>query len=68
MSGERSYGFGWGGGDDNSLMTNNSVQAPDFNRQDENSLQIRADYELSAIPGLKIMARRTIGESSVILG
>jgi len=62
VSGDSSYDYTWGGDDDNGLMTTNSVQIMDFNNQDEDSWQLRADYTVAAVPGLSVMARHTDGE------
>lgn len=63
VSGDSGYDYMWGGDDDNSLLTSNSVQILDFNRLDEDSLQVRADYDFANIfPGFKMMARHTMGE------
>lgn len=62
VSGDSGYAYGWGGQDDNSLMTWNAVQINDFNNQDEDSWQLRADYAFSAVPGLSAMIRHVEGE------
>ena len=62
VSGDSSYDYEWGGEDNNGLQVCNSVQIMDFNRQDEDSYQLRADYTVEAIPGLKAMVRHTMGE------
>ncbi len=62
VSGDSGYDYLWGGDDDNSLMTTNAVQIMDFNRQDEDSWQLRADYAVASVPGLSLMARHTDGE------
>ncbi len=59
--GDEDYVHTWGGSDDNGLMTWNSVQINDFNRADEDSWQLRADYKFS--PSLKGMIRHTSGET-----
>ncbi len=62
ISGDTGYDFTWGGDDDNVLQTSHSVQIMDFNRQDEDSWQLRADYAVSSIKGLSLMARHTWGD------
>jgi len=62
VSGDTAYNYGWGGADDNGLMTTNAVQIMDFNNQDEDSWQLRADYTVAAVQGLSVMARHTDGE------
>lgn len=62
VSGDSGYDYLWGGDDDNGLMTTNAVQIMDFNRKDEDSWQLRADYKVASVPGLKVMARHTSGE------
>lgn len=62
VSGDTGYNYGWGSADDNGLMTTNAVQIMDFNRLDEDSWQLRADYAVAAVPGLKAMLRHTSGE------
>ncbi|SMR69158.1 OprD family outer membrane porin [Marinobacterium sediminicola] len=61
IGGDDDYNYGWGGEDSNVLMTWNSVQYLDFNWADEQSLQVRADYNVAAVPGLSLMARHTEG-------
>ena len=55
--------YSWDGfqNDNNVLMVWNSVQILDFNNADEESLQVRADYNVAAVPGLSLMARHTEG-------
>jgi imipenem/basic amino acid-specific outer membrane pore len=60
--GDYGYNYFWGGSDDNGLMTWNSVQYNDFNRKDEDSWQLRADYNFAQVPGLKGMVRHTSSE------
>ena len=62
VSGDSAYNYFWGGQDDNGLQTSNSVQINDFNNQDEDSWQLRADYTVAAVQGLSVMARHTDGE------
>ncbi len=62
VSGDSGYNYTWGGQDDNGLQTSNSVQILDFNNQDEDSWQLRADYQVESIAGLTMMARHTWGE------
>lgn len=62
VSGDTAYNYAWGGADDNGLMTTNAVQIMDFNNQDEDSWQLRADYTVAAVQGLSVMARHTDGE------
>lgn len=62
VSGDSGYDYTWGGQDDNGLQTSNSVQILDFNNQDEDSWQLRADYQVSSIAGLSMMARHTWGD------
>jgi hypothetical protein len=62
VSGDSGYDYLWGGEDDNGLQTSNSVQILDFNRLDEDSWLIRADYQVAAVPGLGVMARHTWGD------
>lgn len=61
VGGDTAYDWGWGGQNDSSLMTWNSIQYSDFNRKDEDSYQIRADYK-TPIQGLNVMARHVEGE------
>lgn len=61
VGGDNRYDFVWGGDDDNGLMTWNSVQILDFNNADEESVQLRVDYNVAAVPGLSLMARHTEG-------
>lgn len=60
--GDYAYDYFWGGNDDNGLMTWNAVQYNDFNRKDEDSWQLRADYNFAQVPGLKGMVRHTTSE------
>lgn len=62
VSGDSGYDYAWGGEDDNGLQTSNSVQILDFNRLDEDSWQVRADYQVASVPGLNMMARHTWGD------
>lgn len=59
IGGDDGYDYFWGGEDSNVLMVWNSVQYLDFNSADEQSLQVRADYNVAAVPGLSLMARHT---------
>ncbi|GAA0683058.1 OprD family porin [Marinobacterium maritimum] len=59
IGGDNGYDYFWGGEDSNVLMVWNSVQYLDFNSDDEQSLQVRADYNVAAVPGLSLMARHT---------
>ncbi|MDY6891078.1 MAG: OprD family outer membrane porin [Pseudomonadota bacterium] len=63
VGGDDGYDYSWDGfeHDNNVLMTWNSVQYLDFNSDDEQSLQLRADYEVAAVPGLSLMGRHTEG-------
>ena len=61
VGGDTGYDFGWGGENDSYLMTWNAIQYSDFNRQDEDSYQIRVDYK-TPIAGLNLMARHVEGE------
>ncbi|MBA4502737.1 OprD family outer membrane porin [Marinobacterium marinum] len=63
VGGDDGYDYSWDGfkNDNNVLMTWNSVQVLDFNNADEESVQVRADYSVSAVPGLSLMARHTEG-------
>ena len=61
VGGDVGYNTSWGGNDDHYFMTWNSIQYSDFNRQDEDSYQIRADYN-TPIQGLSVMARHVEGE------
>ncbi len=61
VGGDDGYDYGWGGEDSNVLMVWNSVQYLDFNSADEESLQVRVDYNVAAVPGLSLMARHTEG-------
>ncbi|PSL13277.1 imipenem/basic amino acid-specific outer membrane pore [Marinobacterium halophilum] len=62
-TGDEYYDYSWDGfnNDNHILMTWNSVQYSDFNNADEQSLQVRADYTVAAVPGLSLMARHTEG-------
>lgn len=64
VGGDDAYDYSWDGfnHDDMGLMTWNAVQIQDFNRKDEDSWQLRADYKVAAVPGLKAMVRHTEGE------
>lgn len=63
VGGDDSYDYSWDGFDNDNhiLMTWNSVQYLDFNYADEESLQLRADYNVAAVPGLSLMACHTEG-------
>ncbi len=63
IGGDNGYDYSWDGFDNDNhiLMTWNSVHVLDFNSADEESLQLRADYNVSAVPGLSFMARHTEG-------
>jgi len=63
VGGESGYDYSWDGfnKDNHILMVWNSVQYLDFNSQDEQSLQLRADYQVAGVPGLSLMARHTKG-------
>lgn len=61
VGGDNGYDYSWGGEDNNILMVWNSVQYLDFNSADEESVQVRADYNVAAVPGLSLMARHTEG-------
>lgn len=61
IGGDDGYDYSWGGEDNNILMVWNSVQYLDFNSEDEQSMQLRADYNVSSVPGLSLMARHTRG-------
>ncbi len=63
VGGDDGYDYSWDGfnNDNNVLMVWNSVQILDFNSADEESLQVRADYNVAAVPGLSLMARHTEG-------
>lgn len=61
IGGDDGYDYIWGSEDNNILMVWNSVQYLDFNSADEQSLQVRADYNVASVPGLSLMARHTEG-------
>jgi len=63
IGGDDGYDYSWDGfnNDNHILMTWNSVQYLDFNNADEQSLQVRADYNVASVPGLSLMARHTEG-------
>ncbi len=61
VGGDVGYSYGWGGEDDNYLLTWNAVQYSDFNRLDEESFQLRLDYT-TPIEGLRGMIRHVNGE------
>lgn len=63
IGGDNGYDYSWDGFDNDNhiLMTWNSVQYLDFNSADEQSLQLRADYNVASVPGLSFMARHTEG-------
>lgn len=63
IGGDNGYDYSWDGfnNDNNILMVWNSVQYLDFNSADEQSFQVRADYEVASAPGLSLMARHTSG-------
>jgi hypothetical protein len=63
IGGDDGYDYSWDGfnNDNNILMVWNSVQYLDFNSADEQSLQVRADYNVASVPGLSLMARHTEG-------
>ncbi|MBV0932074.1 OprD family outer membrane porin [Marinobacterium weihaiense] len=63
IGGDNGYDYSWDGfeNDNHILMAWNSVQYSDFNNDDEQSLQVRADYNVAAVPGLSLMARHTEG-------
>lgn len=61
VGGDVAYNKSWGGNDDNYFQTWQAVQFSDFNRLDEDSYQIRADYQ-TPIQGLNLMVRHVEGE------
>ena len=61
IGGDDAYDYGWGGPDSSLPAVWNSVQFNDFNRKDEDSFQLRADYSFPAVPGLSGFARHTMG-------
>ncbi|MBR9882475.1 MAG: OprD family porin [Oceanospirillales bacterium] len=59
IGGSDGYDQKWGGADNTQFFTWGAVQLLDFNARDEQSLQLRVDYDLPAVPGLHLMARHT---------
>ena len=59
IGGDDAYDFAWGGSDQTLPQVWNSVQFNDFNRDDEDSWQLRADYQFS--PALKGLIRHVEG-------
>ncbi|PSL11907.1 imipenem/basic amino acid-specific outer membrane pore [Marinobacterium halophilum] len=59
IGGRDDYRQQWGGGDNTQFFTWGAVQLLDFNARDEQSLQLRVDYDVPALPGLHLMARHT---------
>ncbi len=62
VGGDNAYDISWGGNDTTLYNTWNSVQYNDFNRKDEDSWQLRADYKVASVPGLKGFVRHVEGE------
>lgn len=59
VGGSDAYDQQWGGADNTQFFTWGAVQLLDFNAQDEQSLQLRVDYDVPSVPGLHLMARHT---------
>lgn len=59
IGGSDGYDQQWGGADNTQFFTWGAVQLLDFNARDEQSLQMRVDYDMAAVPGLHLMARHT---------
>jgi imipenem/basic amino acid-specific outer membrane pore len=59
IGGSDAYDQQWGGADNTQFLTWGAVQLLDFNARDEQSLQLRVDYDVAAVPGLHLMARHT---------
>lgn len=65
IGGDDAYDFAWGGSDQTLPGVWNSVQFNDFNRKDEDSYQLRADYVFPGVPGLKGLIRHVEGTYEV---
>ncbi|MDI3323997.1 OprD family outer membrane porin [Pontibacterium granulatum] len=61
IGGDDAYDFAWGGSDQTLHQTWQSIQFNDFNRDDEDSWQIRADYSFEGVPGLSGWIRHAEG-------
>lgn len=59
VGGSDAYDQKWGGDDNTQFFTWGAVQLLDFNARDEQSLQVRIDYDVPSVPGLHLMARHT---------
>jgi len=59
VGGSDGYNQQWGGADNTQFFTWGAVQLLDFNAADEQSLQVRVDYDVASVPGLHLMARHT---------
>ncbi|MEH6628460.1 MAG: OprD family outer membrane porin [Motiliproteus sp.] len=59
IGGDDGYALKWGGQDDTQYFTYSAIQLLDFNADDEQSLQLRVDYDVTSILGLHLMARHT---------
>ncbi len=59
IGGNDGYDQQWGGADNTQFFTWGAVQLLDFNAKDEQSLQVRVDYDVPSVPGLHLMARHT---------
>lgn len=59
IGGNDAYDQKWGGDDNTQFFTWGAVQLLDFNAKDEQSLQLRVDYDVASVPGLHLMARHT---------
>ncbi|MBA4502838.1 OprD family outer membrane porin [Marinobacterium marinum] len=59
IGGSDGYDQQWGGADNTQFFTWGAVQLLDFNAKDEQSLQVRVDYDVPSVPGLHLMARHT---------
>ncbi|MBV0934692.1 OprD family outer membrane porin [Marinobacterium weihaiense] len=59
VGGQDDYRQQWGGADNTQFFTWGAVQLLDFNARDEQSLQLRVDYDVPRVPGLTLMARHT---------
>ncbi len=59
VGGDDAYAFQWGGQDDTQYFTYGAVQLLDFDANDEQSIQLRVDYDVPSVPGLHLMARHT---------
>ena len=65
IGGDDAYDFAWGSSDQTLPGVWNSVQFNDFNRKDEDSYQLRADYVFPGMPGLKGLIRHVEGTYEV---